>query len=597
MSWNRYSNIELPPELPPWVMEIAGGHFAQAHDGTMLWAGDQLHSHAPEWHELHSDLAAIVDRLGEFSGESIDQMISQGRQLQQVPDDLAKAYESQGRQLDSGGTDMRENKIVVIVGAVELAAQAGALLVSAAVNPVAGALEAAGEEAAWRVSMRVARDKLLDALLAKGARAAAERRGLLLPFEAGMGAVQGVVPQLVGMAVTNDWKPEQLADSALIGAETGVVGGLIGTKVGETAGRAIAKSSVSGVRRKALVAGTALTSSVLGGGAGGAAAAATSKLAQRKKPTLGDLVSGIESGAAAGAVFGAGGVITGLRTPSGAVPFDPRTVLAGKTDYEIEKLMGPRTDDVAPMTSAKLREYRSGSGNSSGGDQSRSAEAQKGARVLDKSSARVGTGRRGGDVSDGSKRPGELGDGGRRTRKLGPQPEKGVLGGSHHDGGGAHPRVRQFGKEGGTSGVGGKVSPPIRPGDVQPPIDRAEPSVDGQDSRNNAETDPNAHDAHEKTPDSGTNADGSSEHGSPESHPPGNGVPDTDGSNGDGHESTWGTEHSGDHDPSDPDAAERAQWKTETDQWHEAYTTFDDNFGAMSKEALQDWLTGADSTD
>ncbi|WP_157163541.1 WXG100-like domain-containing protein [Nocardia aobensis] len=654
MTWSQYSNIELPQWLPHWVMEIAGGDFPQALDGTMLRTGDLIRPLAQEWEELASDLSSVVDQLESWSGAAVDQMVIGGRQLYQVTGELGKAYESLARQLSDGGTDIRETKIVIAVTAVEIAAQAGAAVVAAVVNPAAGALELAAKEASLRKSVRVARDKLLDILLAKGARAAAQRRGLLLPFEAAMGATQALLPQVVGMGVTGHWSGDRLRDAAIAGAAGGVVGGTAGIRVGEGAGRMIARSQAAGLSRKALIAGSGVASAVLGGAAGGAAGIAASSVARLETPKLGDLLSGAGAGAAAGVVFGAGGVVTGLRTPSGPVPNGPRAALAGKSRAEIAKLLAPRFSDTTPMTSTKLAEYQgdpefssharpesdprlasdsprvparaSGPGKPPGPPEPEHTSARG-----DASGRRGNLGSTGEDakpaVPPDRKRPSaEDGDSTGRVLRRGSEGEakKGAVpavGGKN--GKGATPTVDE-GSGGASSserkrGHGGPLSPPARhdspPTGSKSPIFAAKSSpeapekgavtakaVMGQRERS-VDADPKPA---ESSPAGIAHSPGESRLPAPEAGGEGPIPGDQRGAgaeppiraDGVGDSPLPGTAELSDAEPPQlPEAAERAQEWAETEQWCRAYRAFDENFGAMPKEALLEWLQSARSTD
>ncbi|MGW6334257.1 MFS transporter [Nocardia rhamnosiphila] len=268
-------SLQLPPWLPPAVLEVVVGHFPEAREDAMRREADHLSETAEKCRARAQYFDDKADsRSAVLGGAGGDQLGKQCRDTADSCRHQADRLDSQAEQLYEGANAFEVQKWTVIGFALILA---WTLLHAAIMFAYGGALEGYVATMRTRTALGIASRKLLEYLAGMSARAAAERGVVALSVKAaGLGAVQGgginLAVQLKQVAYEQRgevaWK-----DEVLIAAVAGGVGGAAGAVAGKWVGdrwvipATLARAELADTTGKRVM--VQIGGAVLTGGAGG----------------------------------------------------------------------------------------------------------------------------------------------------------------------------------------------------------------------------------------------------------------------------------------------------------------------------------------
>lgn len=326
--------LELPPGLPPMVIECVAGHFPRGDETAMRAVADRWSDTAEEWRATaayHDDQAGkVVTAARGKGGGSAEQ---NHRDLAERCRAQAECHDSLAEQLYENANNTELQKCTVGGFALLLAWQ----LLRAAImfSPAGATVEWHLQRMATETALQIVRRKTLIFLAGQSAKFAAERSTLRLAGNAAFwGGVQlgGLNLAVQGHQMLEDHRDSVDWNGSLIATASGAAGGFAGAVAGKSIGErwiiprtvALAEGARSTAGRVLYqVGGTALVGTI-GGLAGGIVGAVASlRLAGQEitAEAIGEtLIPAMAGGFLGAAAHGAADIRSATRpvTPHGA---------------------------------------------------------------------------------------------------------------------------------------------------------------------------------------------------------------------------------------------------------------------------------------
>ncbi|MEV0107650.1 sugar transferase [Nocardia sp. NPDC050799] len=230
--------LQLPPWLPPGVLEVVAGHFPEAREDAMRRRADSL-SEKAEWcrgQAEYLDQKTAARSYAVEGGRSGDAHEEPSRELAERYRRQADEFDKEAEHLYEGANAFEVQKWTVISFAVILA---WTLLHAAIMFAYGGAIVQRLKTVQTRTALEIASRKLLEYLAGSSARAAAQRGTLALTGKAAaIGAIQGgginLAVQLKQVAY--DQRDAVDGKEVLVTTLAGGFGGAAGLVAGKRAG-------------------------------------------------------------------------------------------------------------------------------------------------------------------------------------------------------------------------------------------------------------------------------------------------------------------------------------------------------------------------
>ncbi|MFF2554733.1 hypothetical protein ACFVUS_27280 [Nocardia sp. NPDC058058] len=228
--------LEIPPEIPAWVVSAVAGPWPKGDEDGLRRLG-----HA--WIVLGEAITAISYTTGHtrrraiaaIEGQLAHELTQHGIDLEANLNDAAKACHGLGEQCIRDALYTECGKYVIIGSLAALAIQLAADLFI----PGIGQVQATAATAATRLTVRAAFRDLITSLGTDGARAAAARMVKVVVFKgATMGAIQGgliplgadIAQMMQGSRRSGDFDWDQIGLGAVTGAAAGIAGEFVGAR-------------------------------------------------------------------------------------------------------------------------------------------------------------------------------------------------------------------------------------------------------------------------------------------------------------------------------------------------------------------------------
>lgn len=364
--------LELPPWLPPPVMECVAGHYPRGDETSTRAAADYWSDVAEQCRAAAEYQDALAEKAETtVRGKAGDAAAQNHRDLAAKFRAQAECNDSLAEQLYESANSTELQKWTVIGFAVFLVWQFARAAVLFAFAPGVAVVEMQIDRAATQTALQIARQKFIELLAAQAAKSTAQRSTLVLAVKSGFWGAAQLGGLNIGLQIVQEFagnRPKFDKQSALVSTLAGFFGGAAGGAAAKQFGElivpktvALAEGASSTAGRVAYQLGGTVVVAVSGGLVGGIAGAYTSIVASGQEVTLDaigeTLLPAVTGALLGGAAHGAADIRAGGRAPAVTAPSGvPRaaralaaTALAGGTPAVAAPHVAPRP---GPLTEA-----------------------------------------------------------------------------------------------------------------------------------------------------------------------------------------------------------------------------------------------------